>query len=146
MNFRLFTIDAFLAITLAAISAHAADCVALNKQADEKAARLPDNSQFFKVLNTSFLRLGPGRLYFYTAPDDACRNPEVFVLPGEEIVGYATMDGFTKVMYISANHSQVSTGWVKTEGLAYTGMFPAAGQYMRTDRNGDSHGSPGSPK
>ncbi len=71
----------------------------------------------------SFAVAGKGRLYFHTAPHDACINKKVFVIPGDSLSAH-TIAG-RKNEWVSVNYmakdGEDYSGWVKTDRLKFTG-------------------------
>jgi hypothetical protein len=65
---------------------------------------------------------GTGRLQFYSAPNEACAMPGVFVIPKDRLIAYAqSNDGWTSVMYTNPRTGNVVTGWVRSARLRETG-------------------------
>lgn len=103
---------AFAACVLVRV-AEAADCGALARQAEEKGVTLaPPNSD--RVTGT-------GRLFFHTAPDAACRDPKVFVIPKDTVTAYSEYQGYSYVMYLNPNTLVSVNGWVESKRLAFEG-------------------------
>ena len=99
----------------AALPALAADCAALAKQAEERAAAFSPPY--------SYVVGGAGRLYFHTAPDPACRDQDVFVIPNDRLAGYAEFKGYISVMYLNPNSLKSYLGWVEAKRLHYQGTL-----------------------
>ena len=67
--------------------------------------------------------IGAGRLQFYSAPSDVCPMTGVFIIPRDAVIAYsATDDGWTSVMYLRADGSDVQ-GWVRSSRLRTTGTM-----------------------
>ena len=66
--------------------------------------------------------VGAGRLPFHDAPHPACRQPGVFVVPGDDLVAYAETRGWTSVMFLPATGGGV-TGWVRSSRLKLGGTM-----------------------
>ena len=81
-----------------------ADCAALAGEAERNERRL------IPVLG--FKVMGPGRLHFHGAPDGSCRDPKVFVIPGDSLTGYSEYKGWTRAMYVNRTSGQDFHGWV----------------------------------
>jgi len=60
--------------------------------------------------------IGRGRAYFYTAPDEACTNKKVFVVPGDALIIYSILqdESWLEVNFV-AKDGQDYTGWVKAD-------------------------------
>jgi hypothetical protein len=62
--------------------------------------------------------VGHGRLQFFSAPDERCAEPGVFVVPGDSLVVKAELGPFAFAEYTNPRtHAQVA-GWVRGERLA----------------------------
>ncbi len=81
----------------------------------------------------SFDVTGKGRLYFHTAPNDACINKKVFVIAGDYLSAH-TVAGkqaeWVSVNYMAKDGEEYS-GWVKTDRLMFTG---ASGSNMNDNK------------
>jgi hypothetical protein len=99
----------------ATLPAFAADCAGLAKQAETRAPALSPPS--------SYIVGGAGRLYFHTAPDPACRDKDVFVIPNDRLAGYAEFNGYISVMYLNPNSLKSYLGWVEAKRLQYQGSL-----------------------
>jgi hypothetical protein len=64
---------------------------------------------------------GP-RLFFYSAPDQACRQADTFVIAGDSLIGYSEFKGWISVMFAKPNGDPVM-GWVRSERLRATGTL-----------------------
>ncbi|WP_395408048.1 hypothetical protein ACHMW6_15930 [Pseudoduganella sp. UC29_106] len=60
---------------------------------------------------------GEGRLYFHTAPDGACRQRDLFVVPGDALEAHFEYGTYTEVVYVHPKTGRESTGWVETGRL-----------------------------
>lgn len=60
--------------------------------------------------------IGTGRLHFHEAPDGACANKKIFVIPGDSLTVYASLEdeSWLEVNYI-AKDGEDYTGWVKAD-------------------------------
>lgn len=76
---------------------------------------------------------GEGRLYFHTAPNAACINKKVFVIPGDYLSAH-TVAGknaeWVSVNYMAKDGEDYS-GWVKADRLKFTG---ASGSNMNDNK------------
>ena len=70
--------------------------------------------------------IGSGRLPFHSAPDPACRDPKVFVIPGDKLTGYAEYPGWVGVMYTNPASNASYTGWVESRRLQTYGTLTPA--------------------
>ena len=75
---------------------------------------------------------GVGRLYFYLAPDDRCRNKNVFVIPNDRIEVYAQYGEFTEVIYWNPASGAGVAGWVPSFRIVET---PNVLRLARTNRD-----------
>ncbi len=67
--------------------------------------------------------IGAGRLQFYMAPNESCPMIGIFIIPRDAVIAYsATDDGWTSVMYLRADGSDVQ-GWVRSSRLKTTGTM-----------------------
>lgn len=66
--------------------------------------------------------VGKGRLYFYSAPDAACRTA-TFVIPKDHLIAYTEFGGWLSVMYTHPKTGEPSDGWVKADRLKVTGTM-----------------------
>ena len=80
------------------------DCVALGKKAEKRERRIVPTMRLSVI--------GQGRLHLHRAPDKACRDDKVFVIPGDSVTGYAEYEGWTWVMYVNPSSSKEFQGWV----------------------------------
>ena len=80
------------------------DCIGLGKQAEQRERRI------VPIMRLSVT--GEGRLHFHRAPHKACRDDNVFVIPGDSLTGYAEYEGWTWVMYVNPASSKEFQGWV----------------------------------
>ncbi len=92
----------------------APDCRAFENFSDVRGSRVP-GYQSERVV------IGEGRLYFHTSPYPECRQPKVFILPGETVQAYVEFAGFTAVMYLNKKTGDDAVGWVESARLKVTG-------------------------
>jgi hypothetical protein len=67
--------------------------------------------------------IGDGRLYFHFAPDEKCRNKDVFVIPGDQLIAYTEYKGWFSVMYLNPKTGKDFEGWVQSKRLKFTGTM-----------------------
>jgi hypothetical protein len=60
---------------------------------------------------------GRERLYFHTAPDSACRQRDLFVVPGDALKAHSEYGIYTEVVYVHPKTGRESVGWVDTGRL-----------------------------
>ncbi|WP_260963187.1 hypothetical protein [Pseudomonas citri] len=60
--------------------------------------------------------IGTGRVHFHEAPDEACANKKIFVIPGDALTIYSILEdeSWLEVNYI-AEDGEDYTGWVKAD-------------------------------
>jgi len=58
--------------------------------------------------------IGTGRLHFHSAPDEACANKKLFVIPGDGLTVYSSLEDETwlEVNFV-AKDGEDYTGWVQ---------------------------------
>ena len=100
---------------LVSLDANAAGdiCTRIAEMANGAKAQIPAYMSGRKVI-------GKGRAYFYTAPDERCRDNRTYVIPGDRVEAYADLQKFTLATYWSSNGNDVS-GWILSTRLAETG-------------------------
>lgn len=67
---------------------------------------------------------GKGRAYFFSGPDKACKEKELFIVPGDEVTAYREYRGYTAVLFINLKkkNSDLDTeGWMLSKRLEKTG-------------------------
>jgi hypothetical protein len=75
--------------------------------------------------------IGTGRVHFHKAPDEACANKKIFVIPGDSLNIYAGLEdeSWLEVIFI-AKDGEDYTGWVRADrveiGVPY-GVAPSVG-------------------
>ncbi|QKJ85705.1 hypothetical protein PMPD1_0733 [Paramixta manurensis] len=89
-------------------------------QCEEKDNLAQQKGVRFDSYNNGFSVTGHGRLYFYSAPDVACKNKDTFIVPGDVVNAYLDFNGYYSVMYFRGDGSQVE-GWVKSSRLKENG-------------------------
>lgn len=88
----------------------------------DRAAKQAEADPLLLVPRAYFAVTGDGRLFFYSAPDPACKLADTFVIPGDTLIGYAEFKGWTAVMYTTVKGDPV-LGWVRSERLRPTGTL-----------------------
>lgn len=68
------------------------------------------------IPNQSIVVASESRLYFYSAPDEICKQDGSFVIKGDLLYAYKVHDDFTYVNYLTSKGDEVK-GWVKNFGL-----------------------------
>ncbi|CAH0299168.1 hypothetical protein [Pseudomonas brassicacearum] len=60
--------------------------------------------------------IGTGRLHFHEAPDEACANKKIFVIPGDSLTVYSSLEdeSWLEVNFIAKSGDDY-TGWVKAD-------------------------------
>lgn len=90
-------------------------CDSLERQAERSEALITGDKSGFKVI-------GHGRLQFYSAPDERCKTPGTFILPGEKVDAHSEFDGYLSVDYFNIKTGSGASGWVKSSRLVPTGL------------------------
>ncbi|WP_137765446.1 hypothetical protein [Nissabacter sp. SGAir0207] len=60
------------------------------------------------------------RVYFYSAPNEACKIKDTFIIKGDVVSVYAQYNGFSSVMFFRKNGDAV-IGWVRSDSIEPTG-------------------------
>lgn len=75
---------------------------------------------FFQVQGNRGLRV-----YFHTAPSEQCKQPELFIIPGDSVIAYEDIqynhETWINVMYIGKHNE--AEGWIKKKYLKETGRI-----------------------
>lgn len=87
-------------------------CGKLNDLATENGVRISSVESGYKV--------GSGRAYFYTAPNERCKKKNLFVVKNDLVNAYLSYDKFSSIIYFKSNGESVS-GWVHTDSITPTG-------------------------
>lgn len=66
--------------------------------------------------------IGKSRLYFHSAPSDRCRMKGVFVIGGDVLTVYKSIEGWANVMYIARNGDDYM-GWVLEKRIKKIGQY-----------------------
>ncbi|WP_313471116.1 hypothetical protein [Atlantibacter hermannii] len=70
-------------------------------------------------MNT-FKVISKNRLYFNSAPCDKCKIENLFLVNGDRVSGYTTLNGYLFASYFKKNGDSVD-GWLKLSSLENTG-------------------------
>lgn len=62
--------------------------------------------------------VGHGRLQFFSAPDERCAEPGVFVVPGDSLAAKAELNAFAFADYTNPRTHVHVAGWVHSDRLA----------------------------
>jgi hypothetical protein len=62
--------------------------------------------------------VGYGRLQFFSAPDERCAAPGVFVVPGDSLAAKAQLNAFAFAEYTNPRTHVRVAGWVHSDRLA----------------------------
>jgi len=65
--------------------------------------------------------VGAGRAYFFSGPDQACKEKKLFIIPGDEVTAYKEYGDYTLVMFINLKEAGDTEGWILTSRLEETG-------------------------
>ena len=66
-----------------------------------------------------FKVVGPGRLYFYSAPFPECKTA-IFIIPNDYGYTQSLHDGWASITYFSQPAGDVISGWVEAKRLKIT--------------------------
>ncbi len=100
---------------MAATSISAApNCTALDRDVKQLETVIPGCKAVHEVV-------GSGRLQFYSAPDQSCKMPGTFIVPGQTVIAYSEYKEYTSVMYINQKTNDSVVGWVSSARLKSTG-------------------------
>ena len=86
-------------------------CVAKSDQAKESAS-------FIKPDRNSVRVVEGGRLVLHSAPEGACAQPELFIVPGDVAAAILSHAGFTYIAYRNPRTGREVEGWVASNRLA----------------------------
>lgn len=100
--------------SLATTSAASDFCDTIKKTAEIKQAYLAHNKNNFIVVSK-------GRLYFKSAPSERCALKNLFLIPGDQVIGYTEYNGFISAAYFKQNGESVD-GWLDEKWLKNTGL------------------------
>lgn len=88
-----------------------APCGKLNDLATENGVKISSEESGYKVSS--------GRSYFYTAPNERCKNKSLFVIKNDLVNAYLSYDNFSSIIYFKSNGESVS-GWVHSDSITPT--------------------------
>jgi len=88
-------------------------CSDLSKQTEGEQAYIDHSMNTFKVISKN-------RLYFNSAPSDKCKIENLFLVNGDQVSGYTTLNGYLFASYFKKNGDSVD-GWLKLSSLENTG-------------------------
>jgi hypothetical protein len=74
-----------------------------------------------------FKVVGPGRLYFYSAPFPKCKTA-IFIIPNDYGYTQSLHDGWASITYFSQPAGEVISGWVEAKRLEITDPRIARGE------------------
>ena len=89
-------------------------CDTIKNTAEIKQAYLAHNKNNFIVVSK-------GRLYFKSAPSGRCALKNLFLIPGDQVIGYTEYNGFISAAYFKQNGDSVD-GWLDEKWLKNTGL------------------------
>ena len=89
-------------------------CDTIKKTAEIKQAYLAHNKN-------NFIIVSKGRLYFKSAPSERCALKNLFLIPGDQVIGYTEYNGFISAAYFKQNGDSVD-GWLDEKWLKNTGL------------------------
>lgn len=88
-------------------------CSDLSKTAEKEQAYVDHSMNLYKVVSKT-------RLYFNSAPSKRCKISDLFLVNGDVVSGYTTLNGFLFASYLEKNGDSVD-GWLKLSDLKNTG-------------------------
>lgn len=88
-------------------------CSELSKKADEEQVYIDHSMNTFRVVSKT-------RLYINSAPSDKCKINNLFLVDGDVVSGYTTLNGYLFASYFKTNGDSVD-GWLKLSQLKNTG-------------------------
>lgn len=88
-------------------------CSDLSKKAEKEQAYIDHSMNIFKVVSKT-------RLYFNSAPSEQCKINNLFLVNGDVVSGYTTLNGYLFASYFKKNGDSVD-GWLKLSDLKNTG-------------------------
>lgn len=110
--------------------------VSFFSQADEFCSNIASKADAERTIISSdesgYRVSGKGRLYFYTAPNERCKNSDVFIVSGDLVNASADYEGYTYIMYFTKEGKEFD-GWVKSNRLIPTGTGIGPSDNTRND-------------
>ncbi|MFN3291009.1 MAG: hypothetical protein ACK410_11460 [Acinetobacter sp.] len=98
---------------------HAEDCVKLEEKAEQKEVQI--------IPRWGMKVIAPTRVYFHSAPSDACKIKDLFMIKNDHITAYSTYDDgqeqWVSIMYFSKRLGDTVQGWSKLKDFEYTGTM-----------------------
>ena len=98
---------------------HAEDCVKLEEKAEQKEVQIIPRWGM-KVIATT-------RVYFHSAPSNACKIKDLFMIKNDHITAYSTYDDgqeqWVSIMYFSKRLGDTVQGWAKLKDFEYMGTM-----------------------
>ena len=110
---RKYTI-ALVAIFLNSYAIASDFCADLGNKAHVEQAYLERSKSIFEVISKN-------RLYFNSAPSNKCKVKDLFLVPGDKVIGYAEYDNFLSAAYFKGDGDSVD-GWLDMTQLKNTGL------------------------
>ncbi len=97
----------------------AADCAKIEKLAEKKEVHL--------IPRWGMQVVSPQRVYFHSAPNDACKIKDLFIVKNDHVTAYTVYnDGkqdWVSVMYFSQRLGDTVQGWAKFKAFKKTGTM-----------------------
>jgi hypothetical protein len=90
-------------------------CDVANKNAAKSETLIPGYESGREVV-------GRGRLQFYSAPDERCKIPSVFIVSNEKVDAHSVFGNYTFVDYFNSKTGSNSSGWVRSNRLKPNGI------------------------
>lgn len=88
-------------------------CSELSKTAEKEQEYVDHSMNIYKVTSKT-------RLYFNSAPSEQCKINNAFIINGDVVSGYTTLNGYLFASYFKKNGDSVD-GWLKLSDLKNTG-------------------------
>lgn len=82
----------------------------------QRSAKTETTNGQSNIAKQSIMVSDESRLYFYSAPDEMCKQEDAFVIKGDFLYAYKIHEDFTYVNYLTSKGNEVK-GWVKNAGL-----------------------------
>lgn len=109
---NIFLLLVVMCLPLASIASQYCDNLSEGHQSGQEI--IPSDKSGYKVIENK-------RLFFFSAPDEKCKMKNIFVIKNDLVDAYKIDGDFMFVMYFTKDKKTVE-GWVKSKGLAPTGM------------------------
>lgn len=90
-------------VTSIAVARDDDSCTQLSEVGHQSGVRIPGYLAIYEVV-------GDGRLQFYSAPDQGCKIPGVFVVPKDRLTAYVEYNGYTAVLYLGGKNGEEPLG------------------------------------